>query len=193
MIAADRVGAILLAAGESRRFGEADKLLADLDGRPLARHVAERLAGLGLGALIAICSNDDVAELLADAGFMIVRNDMPSKGLSRSLALGVTAAATLDIDAALLCLADMPDATASHLRALLTAFDAERAPIVASELRGEPMPPALFGKAHFPALRAQTGDRGARDLLHLAMRVPATPATLADVDTPEDLLRRSLR
>jgi len=68
MIAAERVAALLLAAGESRRFGAANKLLAELRGQPLVRHIATRLAGLGFGARIAICSDDRVAALLGDVG-----------------------------------------------------------------------------------------------------------------------------
>ncbi|MFC0305415.1 NTP transferase domain-containing protein, partial [Rhizorhabdus histidinilytica] len=40
------VGAILLAAGSARRMG-ADKLMADLGGRPLALHAFEALLAAG--------------------------------------------------------------------------------------------------------------------------------------------------
>ena len=50
MIAAEHVAAVLLAAGESRRFGAANKLLADLRGQPLVLHIAARLARLGIAA-----------------------------------------------------------------------------------------------------------------------------------------------
>ncbi|MDX1746000.1 MAG: NTP transferase domain-containing protein, partial [Halobacteriales archaeon] len=35
---------VVLAGGGSTRFGEADKLLAELDGTPLVRRVVDRLA-----------------------------------------------------------------------------------------------------------------------------------------------------
>jgi len=188
MIAAERVAALLLAAGESRRFGAANKLLADLRGQPLVIHVATRLARLGLGARVAVCSDDRVAALLDDAGFRIVRNAAPERGLSQSLALGIGALPE-DVDAALVCLGDMPDVPDTHVQALLARFDGDTAPVVASALGGHPMPPALFGKSLFPALRARTGDRGARDLLAAAERVPASADWLADIDAPSDLAR----
>src|SRR3546814_5261068 len=55
MIAADRVAALLLAAGESRRFGSADKLAAPLGDRMLAAHAAQVIADGGFGASIAVC------------------------------------------------------------------------------------------------------------------------------------------
>lgn len=190
MTRARRLAVILLAAGESRRYGASDKLLADLAGRPLARHIADRLAGLEPGALIAVCRDDRVAALLAEAGFTIVRNDAPARGLSHSLALGI-AATPAGIEAALVCLADMPNVPTTHLRALIAAFDAERAPVVASALADRPMPPAMFGRAHFAALRGLTGDRGARDLLRAAVHVPSSAEALADIDRPADLWRAS--
>ena len=56
MIEAAKVASVLLAAGRSARFGEADKLAADLNGKPVALHAAEALAGIGLGQLIAVTS-----------------------------------------------------------------------------------------------------------------------------------------
>ncbi len=40
----ERIGGVLLAGGLSRRMGGGDKALVPLAGRPLARHIAERLA-----------------------------------------------------------------------------------------------------------------------------------------------------
>ena len=188
MIAAEHVAAVLLAAGESRRFGAANKLLADLRGQPLVLHIAARLARLGFGTRIAICSDDRVAALLGDAGFQIVPNPAPERGLSQSLALGIGALPE-DADAALICLGDMPAVPEAHVDALLARFDPDRAPVVASARGGRPMPPALFGRSLFPALRTQTGDRGARDLLAAAAHVPASPSWLADIDAPAELAR----
>lgn len=144
------------------------------------------LARCDFGALIAVCSDDDVATVVADRGFRVVSNGEPDKGLSYSLALGI-ASMPVGMDAVLICLADMPFVTARHLRALRSAFDAERAPVVASDLDGRPTPPALLGRSAFAALSRLQGDRGARDLLVTAVRVAANSRLLADIDLPSDL------
>src|SRR3546814_12755170 len=82
--------------------------------------------------------------------------------MSRSLALGVSRAADCDVDAVLVCLADMPFINAGHLRGLLDRFDMSGATIVASAYDGIATPPALFARRHFPTLAALAGDRGAR-------------------------------
>ncbi len=182
MIAADRVAALLLAAGGSTRFGAADKLHADLAGRPLVTHAASTLSGLGFGALIAVCGS--VTAPLLD-GFDIVINDTPAQGQSRSIRLGVACALECDVDAVLVMLGDMPFVPASHLHALLAADGA----CVASARDGQAMPPALFSRAMALELLALEGDRGARALLAGAVLVPADGAMLADIDRPADLHR----
>lgn len=187
MIAADRVAVILLAAGQSRRFGDADKLLADLDGRPLVSLAAERLAGMGFATLIGVCSDARVAEVLTAARFETLHNPAPAKGLAGSIAIGVEAAMLRSIDAVLLCLADMPRVGQGHLTALLAAFDPEGAAIAASTNGTAAMPPAIFGRQWFAALAMLQGDQGARALLGEGVLVRASMGELTDIDRPEDL------
>jgi molybdenum cofactor cytidylyltransferase len=91
-------------------------------------------------------------------------------------------------------LGDMPFVTVQHLRHLLARWDAEETPVIGSVTKGVAMPPALFARSRFAALRANTGDHGARGLLATAKLIEAPPEQLADVDTIDDLLRlRALR
>ncbi|WP_336966723.1 nucleotidyltransferase family protein [Sphingobium aquiterrae] len=197
MIAADRVAAILLAAGTSRRFGVADKLLAPLDGQPLVAHAAATVAAMGFAHRIAVCASQDVAvsALLSSAGFDIARigADGPDghwPDMAASLARGVAVAEGLDVDAVLLCLGDMPFITGEHLAALLAAHGAMPAAVTASSDGYAAMPPALFGRGSFAALQAMRGDRGGRALLAQAVLVPALPGLLRDIDRPADLSSR---
>lgn len=180
MIAPDRVAAVLLAAGRSRRFGEADKLLAELDGKPLARHAADTLAGIGFGALIVV-TTPALAGVFPD--FAAIVNDCPDEGQSRSIRLGVEAAA--GSQAALVALADMPFVSDAHYRRLFAAHER----LTASSRIGTAMPPALFDRSLFPKLVALEGDQGARALLGGAVLVEAPAGDLRDIDTPDDLQR----
>ena len=180
MIAADRVAVVLLAAGLSRRFGPGDKLLAEIDGKPVAVHAADMLAGIGFGSLIAVCGSEPVADLLGERGFAIVRNDRPDKGQSRSIRLGVEAAS--ENDAILICLADMPFVSAGHYRRLLTAHEPGR--VAASMAHGIAQPPALFDRTQYDLLLALSGDQGAKALLVGAKLIEASNNELADIDEP---------
>ncbi|WP_128253689.1 nucleotidyltransferase family protein [Falsirhodobacter deserti] len=178
-----RVAGVLLAAGASRRFGAADKLLAPLKGSPLVAHAARAMAGLPLR--IAVTSSDPVAQVLAAEGVGILCI-LPGQGQSASLraaVLSVPAEATH----LLVMLGDMPFVTADDLAVLLAADPA--IPHCAVQ-GGVPQPPALFPKAWWPQLLALGGDQGAGRILRglgpaSCHRLPA--ASLRDIDLPADL------
>lgn len=108
---------VLLAAGQSRRFGPGDKLLAPLAGRPLVCHAAGALAASGVGALAAVVSSPAVAALLP--GFAALRVG-PGLPMARSLARAlVEHARALDAARLLVCLGDMPGVTPALLGRLL--------------------------------------------------------------------------
>jgi molybdenum cofactor cytidylyltransferase len=189
MINACDIAAILLAAGQSRRFGASDKLVTPLAGEALALHAARQIVELAPGRRIAVCPDTDgaLARQLAALGFDIIANPDSDHGLSHSLALGIAAAAQGHEAAALICLADMPFVSTGHLHRLMARFDADDAPVVASSNGSAAMPPALFARSHFDRLRASEGDRGGKALLAGAALIPASADELADIDRPEDL------
>ncbi|MEM1065762.1 MAG: NTP transferase domain-containing protein, partial [Pseudomonadota bacterium] len=89
-----KTAGVLLAAGASRRFGAADKLLAPLNGRPLISYAARALVAAKPDVLIAISRNADVDTMLA--GFDIMKppendpkqSDSLRAGIARAQALG---------------------------------------------------------------------------------------------------------
>lgn len=187
MITPDRVAVILLAAGASRRFGDANKLLTPLAGHPLACHAAAMLAGLRFGAGIAVCgAQDDVLQaLLREQGFHIASGAASEQGMAGSLGIGMAVAQGRDVEAALVCLADMPFVPVSHIAALLAAYDGQA--LTSADEQGVRMPPALLPSGQFDAIRALQGDQGARKLLAGAGVVVAPPGALRDIDRPGDL------
>lgn len=185
MIAADRVAALLLAAGLSRRFGPQDKLLADFEGRPLAAHARDAIGGFGFAARLAVIRTGapDLRALFADGGFTLIENPIPADGMASSLRLGAAAARDLPVDALLICLADMPRVDATLLEQLCAAYDMAAGLLVCRDA-GRRSPPALIGRRHFDALEQLTGDAGARILLSQAPALDTLPAALLDIDVP---------
>ncbi|MFV0243466.1 MAG: NTP transferase domain-containing protein [Qingshengfaniella sp.] len=183
-MAAAGCAGIVLAAGQSRRFGPANKLLAPLAGRPLACHAAAAMRQAAPGPLIAVVADPAVAALFN--GFVIVPPDGTDQ--SASLRAGIAAAVVAGASGVLLGLADMPRIDAPHLCAVMAL--GRRLGAAGSSDGVRPMPPAFFAAPYFPALSLITGDRGARTLLGdlppgALIRVP--PGALADIDTPDQL------
>jgi molybdenum cofactor cytidylyltransferase len=187
MVVDRRVAAIVLAAGESRRFGS-PKQLAVVDGRSLLEHAVETAAHAGLVPIVAVVPAWLPRPERLDAGWLRwVRNPFPERGMSHSLQLGLDAVPE-DAEAVVILLGDQPRVPSETIAAVLAARG--ELPIVAAEAGGVAAPPVLVERAQFELVRGLTGDRGLRDVLrdqpHLVRAVPvARHAT--DVDAPADL------
>jgi len=186
MEADQRVGAVILAAGESRRFGS-PKQLAELDGRTLLDHVVATARAAGLRPVVAVVPTW-LARPAAGEGVHWIPNPHPEWGMSHSLRLGLEALA--DAEAAVILLGDQPRVAAGTIMQLLAARGDR--PIVAVEAAGLLAPPVLIERSHFELATALSGDHGLRDVLRgspeLVTPVPIAQHT-ADIDTPADLNR----
>lgn len=182
---------ILLAAGQSSRFESGDKLMAPLRGEPVLSCPAGLLSGETVAARIAIVGPEDTARagLLKQAGWDVIVNPHAAEGQATSLAAGIAAAGDAGAGAAMVLLADMPQVTSAHLRALHAEFRLGRSAVM-SRADGVLCPPAIFDKSAFDALTGLTGDQGARSLfatLPAASVVDMAPGEALDIDTLADL------
>jgi CTP:molybdopterin cytidylyltransferase MocA len=158
-----RLSGVLLAAGASRRLGRPKQLLV-WEGEPLVRRAARAALEAGVDELIVVTGAEADAVTAALDGLDLRRVDNPRwpEGLGGSIAAGVRAASG---SAVLLLLADQPGVDAALLAELIAAAEAghER---VACAYEGVVGVPALFSApADLAALRALSGEGGARDLL----------------------------
>lgn len=178
--------AILLAAGQSSRFGAADKLLAPWGTDRLAERAAIALNAAGFGRRIAVVQEaaPEVAERLSALGFELVVNGDPGAGLSRSIQLGIDAIE--GASAAVIALADMPRVPAGHFVQLAAAVSG-KTPIAATQGAHGPMVPAAFDRSMFARLRSLSGDTGARALLQTAPTISIDLELLIDIDRPDQL------
>jgi len=190
------VAAILLAAGQSRRMGAANKLTEEIDGRPMVRIVADAILESAAGPLVVVTGHepDKVRAALEGIDAEFVHNPDYAEGLSTSLRTGL-AALPDDADGVVVCLGDMPGIGAAIIDRLVETFDpAEGRAAVVPTVRGKRGNPVLWGRRFFEALAAVRGDVGARHLIgenaDLVAEVEIEgDAILADVDTPEALAR----
>jgi molybdenum cofactor cytidylyltransferase len=191
-----RIAAILLAAGRSTRMGGPNKLLAEIGGKPLVRIAAEQALASRARPVIVVTGHqrDKVEAALQGLDVRTVHNPNFAEGLSTSVKTGL-AAVPETADGAIVCLADMPQVTATLIDKLVAAFDPERGALVAiPTIDGKRGNPVVWARRFFPELMALDGDVGARHLIgrypEAVAEVPLTDtAALVDVDTPEALDR----
>jgi molybdenum cofactor cytidylyltransferase len=179
------VAAVILAAGESRRFGS-PKQLAPLNGRSLLDHVLALANDAGLEPIVAVVPAWFVPATTSDESILWVRNPHPERGMSESLQLGF-AALPASAEAAVILLGDQPTLPASSISAIL-AGRGDR-PLIAGRSEGHMTPPVLVERSHFWVVEKATGDSGLRDLLsaHHELVAPIDLPSTEDVDTPEQL------
>lgn len=191
------VAALLLAAGSSRRFGEGNKLLVEVAGRPLICWTAAAFAASRASELIVVTGPEPEAVEAALAGLPVrfVHNPDHLAGMGGSVAAGVRALGT-GSTGVLICPGDMPGITTELIDAIIAAFEAGGSQRIVRPLLpdGRPGNPVLWPRRHFPQLAQLRGAAGGRTLLPaLAGDVDNMPwqdtAAALDIDTVDDLER----
>lgn len=194
------IAAVILAAGQSSRYRAADptafsKVVAQLDGKPLVRRVAEAALAAGLAPVVVVTGFAEAAtrDALEGLDVSFAHNAAFASGLASSLRAGV-AALPADVAGAAVLLADMPKVSAPLLRALADAFAANpNASAALPTFRGQRGNPVFLRATLFGEVAKLEGDVGARPLLQGrsdVVEVAVEDAGVAfDVDTPDALTR----
>lgn len=186
---------ILLAAGFSRRFGSADKLLQLLpDGRPIALVAAENLIqAIPTSIAVVRPENEALAKLLLNAGLKVTFCNENDQEMADSLTTAIRFSSNFETanDGFVIALADMPYIQSTTISALATKLSSG-ASIVIPTYQGQRGHPVGFSTRFRSELESLRGDEGARSIIkrypdevHL---LPCDDAgILTDIDTLADL------
>ena len=188
------VAAVILAAGRSTRMGGPNKLLAELNGKPLVRIVAEQaLASKAQGVVVVTGHQaDQVERALQGLNVTFVRNPDFAEGLASSVKSGI-AAVPQSADGAVICLGDMPLISAHLIDRLIETFAPDRGNLIAVPVSdGRRGNPVLWSRRFFNELMTLDGDIGARHLIEKHGEAVAEVAVeghgaFLDIDTPQAL------
>ncbi len=189
----ERTAGIILAAGESARYGSPKQLL-DWKGKPFVRQVAETALQGGLWPVVIVTGSHatEVESCLKDLPVKVIHNLNYQQGQSTSIQAGLLALPR-NIGAAVFLLADQPQIPVEVIRALIDShtqgMQSILAPLVLEDRRANPV---LFDRDTFPDLMQLTGDVGGRAIFS-KYKVEYIPwhddILLLDVDNPEDYQR----
>lgn len=187
------IGAVILAAGGSSRFGRPKQLLA-FRGESLVRR-AVRAATEARCRRVAVVVGDDSDRIeaeLRETASTVVENRDWKQGLGTSVRCGVQHLldAQSDLDAVVMLVCDQPFVEASVITSLIARWENSGQPIVASGYADSLGVPALFDRSCFEALLALPADSGAKaliesrsaDVAHIEFEKGAI-----DIDNPADL------
>lgn len=191
-----RVSAIVLAAGQSRRMGRQNKLLAEIDGVAMVVRTIEAIQKSNAESITVVLGHEaeNVRQVLAGRGLTFIENPDYADGLSTSLKRGLTAV-TPEADAVIICLGDMPRISHTEINKLIDAFAPKDGNSICVPTHdGKRGNPVLIGRRFFTEIQDIGGDVGAKYLIgaypELVLEVEMDgDAILLDIDTPEALAK----
>jgi len=190
------LGAIVLAAGSSKRFGGDKRRVKLNDEFSVLSKTIDNVANLVDSVLVVLRVDDQ--------GFKNeLRNQVPSLNVSYYLApdsaLGMghslsNAINTQDnLTAAMIVLADMPFVRRKSIKLLISTYmaHADSTPIVIPTLHGKFGHPVIFDQVYFEEMSQLKGDRGAKPIIDAHKDKIITIeledlGTIRDIDTPRD-------
>ncbi|MEM1638299.1 MAG: nucleotidyltransferase family protein [Pyrobaculum sp.] len=182
------IAIVVLAAGESKRFGSF-KLLADFCGEPIVVRAVATATSTGLPVYVVLGHMaGEVRRALSERGLGVgfIYNLWYREGISSSLKAAVTALPRFH--GYIIALGDMPLVSRRTYEALID--NADRAPIVYPTYRGVRGNPVYISRAVLPYIMELRGDVGVRALMGRIKSAGVEvddPGVLIDIDERKDI------
>lgn len=190
----ETIGAIVLAAGRSRRMGT-QKLLLPWAGQTVIGHIVDQVLAAGLGHVVVVVGADReaVSQALASQLVTLVTNPDPDAEMLSSVRCGLRALPP-ECEAAMVVLGDQPGIRAVEIAKLIAKYEGTKADIVTpihKEKRGHPVivSSRLFGEvlSSFDGIGLAGLLAAHADAIHRVQL--SDPASLLDMDSPQDYQR----
>lgn len=180
------IGCVVLASGESVRFG-ANKLLTEFGGKPMLAHL---FAALPPELSAVVVTRSEGVQALAQAhGLRCLLHSLPE--VRDTIRLGLTALG--DTQGCLFCVGDQPLLTRGTVERVMALYAQHPGSIVRAAFAGREGNPVLFPPELYPELlQLAPGESGVTVIRRHAAQVRTVEAAFAqeltDADTPDTLL-----
>ena len=187
-----KIGAVILAAGESSRFGR-PKQLVQFRGKSLVRRVVDTAKDANCSAIVVVLGSKrkQIERELGETDAIIAENQDWRRGIGSSIRVGVESAVNQapDIEAIVLLTCDQPFMKTDTIERLIAMREKTKKAIVASSYSETLGVPALFDRSCFQELLALDDETGAKAIiLSNRERVAEVlfPEGKIDIDTAAD-------
>ena len=185
---------ILLAAGESKRFGDKNKLSEIINGKPIINNILDTLFEIfDPSELIVIVGHEQnkIKDLILNKDIKILENINYKKGIGTSIALGMNNLDT-EIDGVMIIPADMPYINSKDIINLEKKFmELNCTKVVMPEYNSKIGNPVILPRNYFSTLKSLKDDFGARSLIRKKdiITLKSEFGTIFDVDTKDELAK----
>ena len=163
----NKISAILLAAGQSKRMIDENKLTKEIQGIPLIKHSVKNILASSIDELIIILGyQKEIIEKLIDKSGKIkfIFNKDFESGMASSIKTGLNNLSE-KTESFFICLGDMPMVGHGVYNQLIKSKDNKE--IIVPIYKGQQGNPVLFNKSMKEKIMGITGDVGAKKILEL--------------------------
>jgi molybdenum cofactor cytidylyltransferase len=163
-----KIGAVILAAGGSSRFGQPKQLIS-FRGKSLLRRVIDTAHEARCSPIVVVIGSygEKVARELQQTGVTSVENKQWQRGIGSSIRIGVQR--LIDnvpgAEAIVLLVCDQPAVNARVVKRLITLHSTTKKKIIASSYADTLGVPALFSRPFFPDLLSLDDSAGAKSII----------------------------
>lgn len=188
---------IYLAAGPSSRYGR-NKLLENIDGKPLYRHLLDILTVMKEEEphryeLVVVTAYDEIEKAAEGLPLKVVRNKNQELGISHSIRLGIEACGEIGMhDHVMLAVADQPYVQEDELFGFIHMYKRSYKGIGCLSYEGVMGNPVIFQGKFVPELLALNGDVDGKEVIkehpqEILLYEADCAKSLLDIDTPESI------
>ena len=162
-----KVSATILAAGQSSRMENGNKLLLPINEIPMISHVCNTVLTAGLDPVVVVTGfeSDLVTQAIPTAINDIIYNSHWQSGMASSIYEGLSALPQ-NVDGNMIVLGDMPMISKDTLTLLIDEFIMLNGQHIIYPIYEERQAnPVIFPKKYFQEILSSTGDRGCKKVL----------------------------
>jgi len=188
-------GILVLAAGQSSRFGSNKLLAKTFDDKPVITHSLAPLKAMAKRYQLKLCvitryDNYELNNYLTEQEIPFTVCPDAHLGMGHSIAHGIKSNPLWQ--GWMIALADMPNLTSNIIESLITHIIQNPHQVVRPSIRQEekdiPLHPVYFPQFYKLKLSQLTGDNGAKTIIQQQKLINVDNLEfLIDIDTPEDL------
>ena len=192
-----KVGIVLLAAGNSKRYGEI-KLLDTLEGKKMYLHIFENIREFTNCPKVVVTQYEEIYRMSLEYGYTPVKNLEPELGISHSIHLGLRKILELepDLDGVLFSVCDQPYLKKSTIEHLISIYINSKKALACVIYENNLGNPCIIGKKYYQELFALEGDVGGKKVIKrypedVELIAVENQVELHDIDRKSDKWRLS--
>jgi molybdenum cofactor cytidylyltransferase len=185
------IGAVILAAGESKRMG-GKKLILEVKGKPIIQWVVESFKGIVDDIVVVLGHEPEtIIPLLRKLEVRWTINNKYMNGMASSFKEGLEK--LKNCESVFLALGDQPFVDKEFLLKAIDAWRNQKARIVSPVYKGKKGHPVLFDRSLFNEILSLDKQKTIRDIIHAHADelhlIETGKWAILDMDVPEDLTR----